>query len=58
MGRLGFDPTVESLEEIKRIQDLSNIKIEGLSSHFSSSDENDKSYSEYQFKIFQNFRKN
>ncbi|CBZ03545.1 alanine racemase [Clostridium botulinum H04402 065] len=57
MGRLGFDPTVESLEEIKRIQDLSNIKIEGLSSHFSSSDENDKSYSEYQFKIFQNFRK-
>ncbi|NFM45716.1 alanine racemase [Clostridium botulinum] len=57
MGRLGFDPTVESLEEIKRIQDLSNIKIEGLCSHFSSSDENDKSYSEYQFKIFQNFRK-
>lgn len=57
MGRLGFDPTVESLEEIKRIQDLSNIKIEGLCSHFSSSDEKDKSYSEYQFKIFQNFRK-
>ncbi|MBY6756602.1 alanine racemase [Clostridium botulinum] len=57
MGRLGFDPTVESLEEIKRIQNLSNIKIEGLCSHFSSSDEKDKSYSEYQFKIFQNFRK-
>ncbi|APH19417.1 alanine racemase [Clostridium botulinum] len=57
MGRLGFDPTVESLEEIKRIQDLSNIKIEGLCSHFSSSDEKDKSYSEYQFKIFQSFRK-
>ncbi|BDB01571.1 alanine racemase [Clostridium botulinum] len=57
MGRLGFDPTVESLEEIKSIQNLSNIKIEGLCSHFSSSDEKDKSYSEYQFKIFQNFRK-
>ncbi|GAA0064304.1 alanine racemase [Clostridium sp. CTA-1] len=57
MGRLGVDPTVESLEEIKKIQNLSNIKIEGLCSHFSSSDEKDKSYSEYQFKRFQHFRK-
>ncbi|EPY2306543.1 alanine racemase [Clostridium sporogenes] len=57
MGRLGFDPIVESLEEIKKIQNLSNIKIEGLCSHFSSSDEKDKSYSEYQFNRFQHFRK-
>ena len=42
MGRIGFIPNEESLEEIKKISELPNIKIVGMFSHFSTADEANK----------------
>ena len=36
MGRIGFLPTEESLEEIRKISEMPNIVIEGLFTHFAS----------------------
>lgn len=52
MGRIGFLPNKKSIEDIKKISDLENIKIEGIFTHFSSSDEKDKTYTREQFKKF------
>ncbi|AYD40392.1 alanine racemase [Clostridium fermenticellae] len=49
MGRIGFLPTKESVEEAVNISKLSNIQIEGIFSHFSTADEEDKAYSKLQF---------
>ncbi len=55
MGRIGFFPTEEAAEEIKRISNLPNIKIEGLFSHFATADEADKEYSFSQIKKYNDF---
>lgn len=57
MGRIGFlcDPT--SIEEIRRIAKLPNINMEGIFTHFSTSDEEDKSYTKSQCSIFDGFLK-
>ena len=55
MGRIGFKPTLESIEEIIKIHKLANIEIEGLFSHFCTADETDKEYSNYQFKQYEWF---
>lgn len=52
MGRIGFLPNKKSIEDIKKIYALKNIKIEGIFTHFSSSDEKDKSYTREQYKKF------
>ncbi|OFI06526.1 alanine racemase [Clostridium acetireducens DSM 10703] len=52
MGRIGFLPKKESVEECYKISKLPNIKIEGLFSHFSTADEIDKQYSYEQLKKF------
>jgi alanine racemase len=52
MGRIGFLPTEESVENVYKISKLPNIIIEGLFSHFSSSDEKDKDYSTQQLQKF------
>jgi alanine racemase len=49
MGRIGFLPTEESVEEAVKISRLSNIQVEGLFSHFSTADAGDKEYSYVQF---------
>jgi alanine racemase len=49
MGRIGFLPNKESVEEIFKISTLPNVEIRGLFSHFSTADETDKSYSYFQF---------
>lgn len=49
MGRIGFLPTEESVEEVVKISEIPNLEIEGLFSHFSTADEADKTYSKYQF---------
>lgn len=41
MSRLGFPVSQESVEKIYRINELSNLKIEGAFSHFSKADEVD-----------------
>lgn len=52
MGRIGFLPSEESIEEIYKISKLANIEIEGLFSHFCTADEADKSYSNMQFEKY------
>jgi len=42
MNRIGFKPTRESLEIVKKISKLPNIKIEGIFTHFACADEADK----------------
>lgn len=48
MGRIGLLPVDETVEEIRRISRLSNLKIKGLFSHFATADEKDKTYAELQ----------
>lgn len=48
MGRIGFLPDDECIEEIKKIGRLSNLRIKGLFSHFATADEKDKTYAELQ----------
>lgn len=52
MGRIGFLPEEKSIEEVYKINNLSNIQIEGLFSHFSTADETDKKYTYSQFKKY------
>ena len=52
MGRIGFLPNEESINEVIKISKLPNITIEGMFSHFSTSDEKDKKYSLYQLENF------
>lgn len=55
MGRIGLLPTKESVEEAVKISKLSNVKIEGIFSHFSTADEKDKKYSYLQFNKYKLF---
>lgn len=52
MGRIGFLPTEESIQEVCRISKLPNIEIEGLFSHFCTADEVNKEYSYKQFEKY------
>lgn len=52
MGRLGFLPNEQSIEDIQGIFGLPNIYIEGIYTHFAKSDEEDKSFTELQYKRF------
>ena len=54
MGRIGFLPTEEAVEDIMNISKLPNIFIEGIYSHFATADEIDKSYANNQFKRYMN----
>jgi alanine racemase len=55
MGRIGFLPNEESLEEVYKISKLPNIIIEGLFSHFSSADEDSKDYTNMQLDKYNTF---
>ncbi len=57
MGRIGFFPTEDSAEEIKKISTLPNIEVVGLFSHFATADEEDKEYSHAQIKKYNDFCK-
>ncbi|MBQ2679202.1 MAG: alanine racemase [Firmicutes bacterium] len=48
MHRIGFLPTEESADEIKKISQLENIKITGMFTHFAAADSFDKSYTKLQ----------
>jgi alanine racemase len=52
MGRLGFRVNESSIEDIVRVNGLEFMEIDGFFTHFATSDEEDKSYSELQFKLF------
>lgn len=55
MGRIGFLPNTQSVEEVYKISRLPNIELVGLFSHFSSADEKDKGYTEKQLNRFKWF---
>lgn len=57
MGRIGFFPHPTSIEEIVDINQLPNIEIEGIFTHFASADEGDKTYTNEQSAIFHGFLK-
>lgn len=52
MGRIGFEPTEQSLEQIDRIFDLPYIEVTGVFTHFATADEADKSFTKEQYKRF------
>lgn len=55
MGRIGFLPNKQSLEEIKEISSLTGLEVVGIFTHFSSADQADKGYTNMQFSKFKNF---
>ena len=52
MGRIGFLPNEEGVDYVYKISKLSNIIVEGLFSHFSTSDEVDKEYTKIQMEKY------
>ncbi|WP_102399085.1 alanine racemase [Haloimpatiens massiliensis] len=52
MGRIGFLPDENSVNQVYKISKLPNIIIEGIFSHFSAADEKDKEYTYKQLKHF------
>lgn len=52
MGRLGFMSNSKSIEEIKKINLLSNINIEGIYTHLSTADQKNNPYAFEQFSKF------
>lgn len=52
MGRIGLQPNAETIELIKKIHELPNLKIKGLFTHFAIADEVDKTYTNQQFQKF------
>ena len=55
MGRIGFLPTDESFNAICEICNLPGLDVVGIFTHFSSSDEKNKEYTQYQFNQIYNF---
>ncbi len=55
MSRLGFQPDVQSLRDIKEIFKLPNLIIEGIFTHLATADEKNKDYTYKQFNIFMDF---
>lgn len=55
MGRIGFIPNDKSVEEIKKINSLDNIVIDGIFTHFACADSSDKTSCNNQKKIYFEF---
>ncbi|MGL4569815.1 MAG: alanine racemase [Clostridium sp.] len=58
MGRIGFMPNETSVKEVIEICNLEGLEVCGLFTHFSTSDEEDKTYTEEQFKKLKDFDEN
>lgn len=52
MGRIGFLPTEQGLDEIEALSKLPNVDIEAIFTHFATADEVDKSYTLEQIEKF------
>ncbi len=55
MSRIGFMVNDQSVEMVKKISNLSNIEIEGIFTHFASSDSADKTMANGQLEKFTGF---
>ncbi len=56
MGRLGFSPTEESAEVVRKIHQLANIEVEGLFTHFARADEETIEPAREPFRKYLSFR--
>ncbi|MBR4183916.1 MAG: alanine racemase [Lachnospiraceae bacterium] len=52
MGRIGFECSDRAIDDIEKISRLPAVTIEGIFTHFSKSDETDRSFTEKQFEKF------
>lgn len=52
MGRIGYQAGTDSIEEILRISKMPGLIVEGLFTHFATSDDPDREYTELQFSRF------
>lgn len=52
MNRIGFNHSTNSINDILYINNLSNLKIEGIFTHFAKADEYDKTATFNQLKVF------
>ncbi len=52
MGRLGFFPNIDGINQIVKVASLPKIELEGIMTHLSSADSESEEYSSYQFKLF------
>ena len=50
MHRIGFPDRAESIKEIQKIQQLENVELEGIFTHFARADEVDKTYARAQLR--------
>ena len=57
MGRIGFLPTEKAIYDICKICSLEGLEVIGIFTHFSTSDEKDKEYTNEQFEKFTNLLK-
>lgn len=55
MGRIGMQPTAEAVQEALAIARLPGLRLDGMFSHFAAADELDKSHSERQLAVYQQF---
>ena len=55
MGRIGFLSSPQSIEEVKMIATLPHLNLEGIFTHFSTADEEDRAYTKKQWHIFEGF---
>ncbi|WP_252236445.1 alanine racemase [Clostridium sp. CH2] len=55
MGRIGFIPNEKAIRDIKKIYNLKGLDVIGIFTHFSTSDETDKEYTNEQFNKFTSF---
>lgn len=53
MSRIGYQVTKENADEIARIKELANLKIEGTFTHFAKADESDKTHVKEQIAQFE-----
>lgn len=57
MGRVGYQPVKESIDEIKKIINLPYIQVEGIFTHFACADHADKTSVLKQYNVFSMFIK-
>jgi alanine racemase len=55
MRRIGLEPDESGIEVVKRISKLSNLDMQGIFTHFATSDEADKTKAERQLDRFEKF---
>ncbi len=56
MSRIGFTPDEKGADEVSRIASLDNILLEGVFTHFATSDEANREFTKLQAKRFMEFR--